>query len=185
MSRDRISLALRDADRTDLVQLAASRQIPSARLAGELVAEGLDRARRLQRYAREQTAARARLGDLAGVDADIHAALTTPGVVAALVVPEEETSAPALRALTYLRDVSAWLDDPRPVGDRPRPPRLHDPVGSALHTGPIAAALDYAGGADGRTLHGSEAAGSPAMSDKQQLSDMTPPEAAGEDDHDA
>jgi hypothetical protein len=179
MPRDRLSIALADRERQDLAQLAARRQIPSARLAGELVAEGLDRVRRRTAAARVLTASTAPRDVLAGVDEDIHAALCTPGVIWGLTRPDEEVSTGALRALTYLADVSAWLDDPRAIEDRPRPPRLHDPVTSQLHVGGIAAALDRSGGADGRAVRSAEADGFCGASDKRQLSDMAP--ASGEE----
>ena len=182
MSRGRISIALRDGDHLDLAQLAASRQMPSARLAGELVAEGLDRVRERNAAARAAGATRATPADLAGVDMDIHAALCTPGVLAELGEPGSAEDSRAVRALTYLRDVSAWLDDPRPYMDRPRPPRLFDPVTSHQHRGPIAGALDRAGGADERARHSGEADGPSSMSDKRQLSDMASLERAEDDD---
>jgi hypothetical protein len=172
MSRGRISIALRDGDHRDLAQLAASRQMPSARLAGELVAEGLDRVRERNALARAAGATRATPADLAGLDMDIHQALCTPGVVRALTDPDAPADSRALRALIYLVDVSAWLSDPRPYMDRARPPRLFDPVTSHQHRGPIAPALARAGGADERARLSREAEGLSSMSDKRQLSDM-------------
>lgn len=173
-TRTRISVTLTPGWMTFLRWFAAECERLPAEVARSLIEAGLEQARAAPgvegRYS-DWTAGRAVEDTLAN---DVVAAMLMPGVPALLGGDARAATNGAAQATRFLADLAGWLEDPRPVADKPPRPRLAISPAVAPYAPDVGAALEVAGAADGSTLRQARQKGRLAASDKRVLSDVDP-----------
>lgn len=185
-NRNRVNLSLTDRQVEDLGWLASQRGLVPGALAREMVddaiQEALKDAHTRARWEQDRAI------DVAGREVlpDIVAALSTDGVPEVLSGQAAGAGLEQLRVASWLIQISRWLSDPRPREVKGPPVPLGIWGNLYVPGGDVAAALDLAGGADGRALGQGAPAGHQAVTDKRQLSVMAgeiSPAEGGPDEH--